>query len=47
MNPKQLTVDAFQLKTPEDGHIPVTMLGGGVWMVRRRQRQFSDLFSDP
>lgn len=48
MNTKQSIIDAFKLKTPEtSGCVPVTIFGGGVWMVRRLKREFDELLDDP
>jgi len=47
MDAKQAIIDAFQLKaTTGSAPVPTTIFGGGVWTVRRWQREFVELLSD-
>jgi len=45
MTSKDAIFEAFELKPT--GHVPATVFGGGVWTIRRRQKQFGELIADP
>ncbi len=45
MTPKEAIFEAFELKSA--GKVPATVFGGGVWTIRRWQKQFGEMIADP